>query len=82
MDHGRLNDEKFSACLAKIGYKYKTINRKLMNTEQNIQFNRSCIKCKVMPKYEQVKINSSGLAATKAKRVAEIAWLKTEILDL
>lgn len=70
---------KLDACQAKLAYQYKNIRIKLLNTIQNIKFNKTCLNLQLTPRYVQVKIRNSSLAAKKAKTIAEQSWIRQEI---
>lgn len=70
---------KLSASQAKIAFDYKNVKHKLLNTNQNIKFNKTCLDLQIIPKYVQIKIKNKSFAAQKTKSVAEIFWIKQEI---
>jgi len=73
---------KLDASQASIAYKYKNVKLKVLKTNENIKFNKKCLEYGVVPNYISIKINSKSAVAKKAKKIAELSWLKCEIKKL
>lgn len=73
---------KLEASLAKLAYEFKNVKQKLMNTNQNIKFNKTCLNMQLVPKYIQVRINCNSFVAKRTKKYAEQFWIKNEIKSL
>jgi hypothetical protein len=70
---------KLNASQATLASRFENIKLKLAFTSCNIKFNKTCLDHQLIPNYIKVKINNQSYAAKKAKRTAEISWIKNEI---
>jgi hypothetical protein len=64
---------------AKYSYNYKNLKLKLLNTVENIRFNKYCLRHKIIPNYVHVTINNTSNAAQIAKSRAQKIWIEEEI---
>lgn len=59
--------------------KFTNIKRKLLKTNANIYFNRTCNSKNLIPKYINVKSNTKTKNAQQAVCTAQRSWLNNEI---
>lgn len=71
--------DKLTASQVKLAYEYKNVKQKLLNTNQNIKFNKTCLNLNIIPNYAQIKIKNKSYAAKRTKILGEKIWIKTEI---
>jgi hypothetical protein len=70
---------KLEASQASLAFKMKDIKLKVLNTNENIKFNKKCLEYGVIPKYISIKTSIKTFAAKRAKEMAEKYWLRLEI---
>ena len=67
------------ASQASIVFRYLNIKTKLLTTNLHVKLNKKCLVNKVVPKYDNIRIQNTSNTAVKMKERAEIMWIKEEI---
>lgn len=72
-------DQLKTASLADQLNLYVKFRYKVKKVQQNIWFNKQCLKCKVFPKYVQIQCKTNSNSSAIAVKKAKTTWIRQEI---